>query len=339
MKKMLVIPDYIFGADGWETERSYFHNFSYRAEVKGWKLVHIRDQLSIDEIDCVFAPNYAKYLDKIHNFNIYEKIIKNGNIKKISAIFEAPSRRPDLWDYTQWFDFCISFSKKPKKHCQCEHIESPYPYNFSENKCNYHEWRSRDNLVWVSSNNWFRGFDSLSQRRLQDFNYFSKILGGKIALYGKGWDRESPSLYGPIPVIGMFQTRMNKRQYNNIIRYWLGPVENKFETISNYKFCFSYENTDNYPGYVTEKVFDAWMAGCIPIYWGDREFEELYQDLMICPRNIGIDKSVEIMREIDEEKALYIQSKFESITKAGKFAQFSHEHFQDKLLDTAESLV
>lgn len=30
-----VIPDYKLGAYGWEKERSYFNNFSYRAEAKG----------------------------------------------------------------------------------------------------------------------------------------------------------------------------------------------------------------------------------------------------------------------------------------------------------------
>jgi hypothetical protein len=221
MKTMLVIPDYKFRADGWEKERSYFNNFSYRAEAKGWKLIHIREQFSIDKIDCVFAPNYAKYLDKAHNFNIYGKIIKNNKIKKISAIFEAPSRRPNLWSYTKWFDFCISFNKNPEKHCQCEHIESPYPYNFSEYKCNYLEWDSRDTLVWVSSNNWFKGSDSLSSRRLQDFNYFSEKLSGGVALYGKGWeewDTKNYPIYGFFPIIRIFYNSTNKRYYNNILQ-------------------------------------------------------------------------------------------------------------------------
>lgn len=339
MKTMLVVPDYKFDGNNWEAERSYFENFSYRAEAKGWKLLHIKDNFSINDIDCVFAPNYAKYLDEHHNFNIYDKIIKNNKVKKISSIFEAPSRRPDLWDYTRWFDVCISFSKRPKNNCLCEHLESPYPYNFSENKSYYPEWKSRETLVWVSSNNWFRGFNSLSQRRLRDFNYLSKRLSGRIALYGRGWDIKSPSLYGPFPLVGKLQNRKNKKQYEDITRHWLGLVENKLETISNYKFCFSYENTDNCPGYVTEKVFDAWMAGCIPIYRGEKKFEELYQDLMICPRIIGIDKSVETMRENDEEKVFYVNSKFKSILKAGEFTKFSHEYFQNKILDAAESLI
>jgi len=45
------------------------------------------------------------------------------------------------------------------------------------------------------------------------------------------------------------------------------PVEDKFEVFSKYQFALCFEN-DLYPGYVTEKVFDAWGAGAIPLWWG-----------------------------------------------------------------------
>jgi alpha(1,3/1,4) fucosyltransferase len=43
--------------------------------------------------------------------------------------------------------------------------------------------------------------------------------------------------------------------------------DNKFEYLKNYKFNLCPENS-NYPGYCTEKVFEAINCGCIPIYWG-----------------------------------------------------------------------
>lgn len=47
-----------------------------------------------------------------------------------------------------------------------------------------------------------------------------------------------------------------------------GAVENKHSWLQNYKFNICFENS-SYPGYLTEKLFDAYNAGCIPIYWGD----------------------------------------------------------------------
>jgi alpha(1,3/1,4) fucosyltransferase len=41
----------------------------------------------------------------------------------------------------------------------------------------------------------------------------------------------------------------------------------KIEHNKQYKFAMAFENRQ-YPGYVTEKICDAYKSGCIPIYWG-----------------------------------------------------------------------
>jgi len=58
---------------------------------------------------------------------------------------------------------------------------------------------------------------------------------------------------------GTFRNNTNdlKIRFNN----------NKRDFISQYKFNICPENSDE-PGYVTEKLFQAIEAGCIPIYWG-----------------------------------------------------------------------
>lgn len=47
----------------------------------------------------------------------------------------------------------------------------------------------------------------------------------------------------------------------------------KVEFFRNYRFAITYENSYG-EGYVTEKLFHAKAAGCIPIYWGDNEAAE-----------------------------------------------------------------
>lgn len=46
-------------------------------------------------------------------------------------------------------------------------------------------------------------------------------------------------------------------------------VDNKIEWLKNYKFVMCFENDSSY-GYLTEKLYDAMQAGCIPIYWGSK---------------------------------------------------------------------
>ena len=50
--------------------------------------------------------------------------------------------------------------------------------------------------------------------------------------------------------------------------------DNKKEYLKQFRFNICPENSD-YPGYVTEKIFDAIAAGCIPIYWGSDNKPEL----------------------------------------------------------------
>lgn len=48
-------------------------------------------------------------------------------------------------------------------------------------------------------------------------------------------------------------------------------VSTKWEVARHYRFMLCFEN-DVWPGYVTEKAFDAWACGCIPVWSGiDRE--------------------------------------------------------------------
>ena len=46
-----------------------------------------------------------------------------------------------------------------------------------------------------------------------------------------------------------------------------GPVKNKIQFISDFKFTFAFENS-SFPGYVTEKIYEPMFVNSIPIYWG-----------------------------------------------------------------------
>lgn len=64
------------------------------------------------------------------------------------------------------------------------------------------------------------------------------------------------SRYGKVDVFGGIARNANSKK-----------ALQKYSTSQEYKFVFAFEN-DLYPGYVTEKVFEAWATGAIPLYWG-----------------------------------------------------------------------
>ena len=49
-------------------------------------------------------------------------------------------------------------------------------------------------------------------------------------------------------------------------------VTDKMSISHEYKYMLCFEN-DLFPGYVTEKLIDAYLCGTIPIYWGDLGFD------------------------------------------------------------------
>ncbi len=55
-----------------------------------------------------------------------------------------------------------------------------------------------------------------------------------------------------------------KNRYKN----YKGSCESKAEIYTNYRFALCFENMKNVKGYISEKIFDCFRSGIIPIYYG-----------------------------------------------------------------------
>lgn len=63
--------------------------------------------------------------------------------------------------------------------------------------------------------------------------------------------------------------------FNNIgyvLPYGNESMKAKLAWLPKYKFNMCFENS-SYPGYVTEKIYEAFIGGTIPIYWGSATIE------------------------------------------------------------------
>jgi GR25 family glycosyltransferase involved in LPS biosynthesis len=106
----------------------------------------------------------------------------------------------------------------------------------------------------------------------------------------------------------------------------------KVEYYKDYKFAITYENTSQ-PGYTTEKIFHAKVAGCVPIYWGDayvdRDFdsrgflnanqvksaEELVERVKKLEADPAAMEAMAAVPALSEFKRLQIQRAMEQIAK------------------------
>ena len=87
-----------------------------------------------------------------------------------------------------------------------------------------------------------------------------------------------------------------------------GPVADKLDFQKRCKFSIAFENC-SHPGYMTEKICDAFAAGTVPIYWGDPLVTETFnpESFVNCRDFASIDEVVARVKEIDGDDALYMK--------------------------------
>jgi len=71
-----------------------------------------------------------------------------------------------------------------------------------------------------------------------------------------------------------------KKGYKN----YKGTLQDKLDTLKNYRFSVCYENMRDVKGYITEKIFDCFASGVVPIYWGASNVTDYI------PKNCFIDR-------------------------------------------------
>jgi hypothetical protein len=111
----------------------------------------------------------------------------------------------------------------------------------------------------------------LYSKRIETVRWFEAHAPDAFDLFGVGWQNSAV----PFPS-------------------YRGRVVDKIAVLSKYKFSICYENVGGLQGYVTEKIFDCFFAGCVPIYWGA---ENIFEYI---PPSCFIDR-----REYPDHESLY----------------------------------
>lgn len=82
-----------------------------------------------------------------------------------------------------------------------------------------------------------------------------------IDFFGKGWNGEQIS-WNPL-----YKNRPYKCHKGNF-------VADRLATLSQYRFSLAYENWRGSYGYITDRIFDGFLAGTVPVYLGDDHIQD-----------------------------------------------------------------
>jgi hypothetical protein len=190
----------------------------------------------------------------------------------------------------------------------------------------------------IAGNKGIKNYDSreLYTKRIETFKWFEKYAPNDFDLYGTGWDLpalNSASIVQRLrsKIIGKFYRKLGIKPFPS----YLGKVETKRDTLSQYKFSICYENVCDLPGYITEKIFDCFFAGCVPIYWGASNIsdyipQECFIDRRQFENHEGMHNFLALM---PEKKYLMYQKAIKDFLNSNEAKIFYDEAFATKIVD------
>lgn len=139
-------------------------------------------------------------------------------------------------------------------------------------------WSRRDRkfLVMMNANKLPRlTVNELYTARLQAVQFFEQF--GEVDVYGRNWGgmptrvgktRTPFALRKLAPPLWTLKQRLWANPlYSAAARASRGPAASKSSTIAQYRFALCFENS-MLKGWITEKMFDCFFAGTVPVYWG-----------------------------------------------------------------------
>lgn len=241
----------------------------------------------------IFLQNFKQYSGSSYCISdMYSArtnaILKSGTIPFLCLCMESPLIAKDFYMHIKSkagrFKFNMQFRGTADRLLKTgTHFSNMYYPVDSKNQLPLSSWSGRKYLIMINRNKraFFFKFDSLKnalrsvlsrvkliiQRsidpwirskelykdRIEALYFFSSNPG--FHLYGQGWENQIPGF--------------SKRYHQAARKCYKGTLnfDEKLNTMSQYKFAICFENC-SFPGYVTEKIFDCFLAGTIPVYYG-----------------------------------------------------------------------
>jgi hypothetical protein len=159
------------------------------------------------------------------------------------------------------FNLVISFGSNPS-----EERHEYWPQYWTSLNTDLQSTRDIENVVLVNANKLNLSESELYSLRRKCFGNIKNIV-----VFGEDWNSSFTSRLKVLAIEILKDPVRNLFAAPSHVRYWfrhwpqtLSPVD-KSEILVQYKVCLVIENETSY---LSEKLFDAFISGCIPVYVG-----------------------------------------------------------------------
>jgi hypothetical protein len=277
--------------------------------------------LSTQDINSIESSLFTLYLD-------VPKELPLISVKKSFLVLLEPIViKQDNWNISNHSFFNKVFTWNDDFIDNSRYIKINLPYTFPDRKDFIYSSR-KGFCTLISSNKSSTHPMELYSERLKAINWFEKNQPAHFEFYGMNWNK-------PITFKKLVKSLLFLN-FNDIKRYksYRGRISSKNEVLSNYRFSICYENMYGISGYITEKIFDCFFAGVIPIYLGAKNI------LDFIPENSFIDKRnfnsyydlFSFLKNLSEPQIKNYLDSISTFLNSNKIKDFSDDNFSHILI-------
>ncbi len=244
--------------------------------------------------------------------------LENPNINKLNA-----SR-----DYCGNFDLVFAWDKRLFDLPNVIPILIPHPMAHGE----VPGFAERDIFsCLINANKAFKEVlpSDLYLERINTIRWYEKNAPDKFHLYGMGWDKETPAF----TTAGRLKRSLARMATRLLGRKpfpsFHGEVGDKGDVLRRCKFSWCYENSKDLSNYITEKMLDSMVHGCVPIYWGaDNVLEHIPADCFVDRRKFKDTAAVHAyLQGISAQEYAAYQAAIARFMSSEAAKKFSSEYF------------
>lgn len=249
-------PTLPYGAD-----RIGFYKLKEKFSAEGDTLSTI-DQVKIADIDvCIFIDLNYYYLDKLLELDDPPFLVyimrEPPSVRDYNAESKITKYAPLFDEVFTWNDMLSESGPNFTKYRIPQYLELAQEDSpaFSNQKL----------LVNITSRKYSHHPEELYSAREEVIRYYDEHHPDQFTLYGQYWNQR-PRLED------MYHYRkLTSYDY----RTYRGLIDDKTSAYQRHKFTLCFENMTGINGYVTEKLFDCFRAGTVPVYWGANNISEI----------------------------------------------------------------
>jgi hypothetical protein len=177
---------------------------------------------------------------------------------------------------------------------------------------------------------------NLYPERVRVIRWFERNAPQDFDLFGIGWN---------IPVLHRGLLGKIERRIFGVLARWVslnpfpsyrGRIDHKREVLTRTRFSICYENVRDLPGYITEKIFDCFFSGCVPVYWGASNItDHIPSDCFIDRREFHDTAEVyAFLKAMTEQEFLGYQQRIAAFLRSDAAYPFSSEFFAETIVNT-----